>query len=82
MGMMKKKKNQLKPARNWALVVVAVSYIVINLILLVIGVMFWSDLGWWAPAIVIGAMASIYFSIEAIRTNEPAWLLLDIILPG
>lgn len=79
---MKKKKKDHKPTRNWALVVIASSYILVNVILLAITVMFWSDLGWWTPVIAIGAVVSIYFSVEAIRKNEPAWLLLDLILPG
>lgn len=79
---MKNKKKVHKPVRNWALVVIASSYILVNIILIVIAVLFWSDLGWWAPIITVGAVVSIYFSIEAIRKNEPAWLLLDLILPN
>jgi hypothetical protein len=79
--MIKKKKEQ-KPPRNWALVVIASIMIVINLALLVIAVAYWSNLGWWAPALIVGAIASLFLSVEAIRKNDPAWLMLDLILPG
>ena len=80
--MVKNKKKEQKIERNWALVVIASIMIIINLALLVIASMYWSALGWWAPVIVVGAIVSIYLSIEAIRTNDPTWLLLDLILPS
>ncbi|MNH58462.1 hypothetical protein D3C73_102620 [compost metagenome] len=39
-------------------------------------------LGWWALLIGAGAVSSIYFSVLAIKKNDPAWLLLDFILPN
>ena len=79
---MKSKKKQQTLSRNWALVVIALIMIIINLILLAIAVLYWSVLGWWAPALVGGAITSLFLSVEAIRKNDPTWLLLDLILPG
>ena len=80
--MTKNKKKEQTIERNWALVVIASIMIIINLVLLVIASMYWSALGWWAPVITVGAIVSIYLSVEAIRTNDPTWLLLDLILPS
>ena len=76
------KKKVHKQARNWALVVIAVTVMIVNVALLVAAVLYWSALGWWSLAVAVGALTSIFFSIQAIRKNEPAWLLLDLILPG
>ena len=67
--------------RNWALVVIASIMILLNLILLVAAVLYWATFGWWSLIAGIGAATSIYLSVEAIRTNDPTWLLLDLILP-
>ena len=67
--------------RNWALVIIASMMIILNVVLLAAVVFYWSAFGWWSLIAVVGAVASIYLSVEAIRTNDPTWLLLDLILP-
>lgn len=76
---MKKMQNK---ERNWVLVVVASIVIILSIALLVITLRNISTLGWWSLAIAAGAVSSICLSITAIKRNEPAWLLLDLILPG
>jgi hypothetical protein len=68
--------------RNWALVTVASLMIVFNLVLLVVVSLYWSVFGWWSLVAIIAAVASIYLAVTAIRTNDPTWILLDLVLPG
>ena len=68
--------------RNWALVTVASLMIVFNLVLLVVVGLYWPVFGWWSLVVVIGAVVSIYFAVRAIKTNDPTWILLDLILPS
>ena len=76
---MKRTKNK---ERNWLLVVVASVVILCDTALLVVAAINTSTLGWWALGIAVGAILSLYLSIVAIKTNNPAWLLLDFILPN
>lgn len=75
------KKTQSKE-RNWLLVTIASIVILLDIVLLVIAATNMSTLGWWSLAITIGAISSLYLSVVAIKTNNPAWLLLDLILPN
>ena len=68
--------------RNWGLVVIASLMILGNAAILVLAVLYMTTLGWWSAALIAGAITSIWLSVEAIRHNEPAWLLLDLILPN
>jgi hypothetical protein len=76
---MKKMQNK---ERNWPLVVIASIVIIFNIGLFVVAVMNVSAFGWWSLAILAGAALSIWLSALAIKRNEPAWLLLDFILPN
>lgn len=75
-------KKKQKRERNWALVIIASSVIALNIALLVFTAMNIAWLGWWSFFIAMGALSSIVLSATAIKKNEPAWLLLDLILPS
>ncbi len=79
---MKSKNKAQKTSRNWALVIIASIVIAISVTLLVMAVVYRSNLGWWAPVLAVGAVISILLSVQAIKKNDPVWLLLDLILPG
>lgn len=82
-GAMKKiTSKQNKSERNWPLVVIALIVIAINAVLLVIGLANTATLGWWALLIALAALTSIFLSVMAIKQNNPAWLLLDLIIPN
>lgn len=53
----------------------------INVFLVVVAVMNFQALGWIAWGIIAGCLATIYFPIKAIRTGDPEWILLDLIMP-
>lgn len=38
-------------------------------------------LGWSAYLLFFGSLASAYFPIMALKTGDPEWVLLDLILP-
>src|SRR5689334_3021753 len=75
-------KKEARRERNWALVVIASTVILLNAILLLFVSFNTVTLGWWSLVIAAGALSSIWFSVMAIRKNEAAWLLLDLILPN
>lgn len=68
-------------AKNWLLVGVASVIIVINIILLVLIVMCPQALGWLSWLVGIGCIGAISACLLAIEKNDPAWILLDAILP-
>ena len=73
-------KSKTEP--NLPLRVIATLFIVMNIILLGISIYHVSTLGWLSIAIVCGSLTSILFSVKAIKTNDPTWLMLDLIIPG
>ena len=75
------KKSGNKP-RNWALVLIASIVIILNLVMIVLGFAYMSTLGWWSPILIIGGLSSMALAATAIKQNDPAWLLLDLILPS
>ena len=81
----KPKRGQKQPPKepNWLLRVIASLIILLNIALLVVAISNYQSLGWlWTTVLCTAGVSSIALSIEAIRTNEPAWLLLDLILPN
>jgi hypothetical protein len=68
--------------RNWPLVVIALIVITLNILIIAGIFMYTANLEWWSVLIIVGALSSIYLSLMAIIKNDPAWLLLDLILPN
>ncbi len=75
-------KKAQKQEPNIGLRIFATIVIIINIAILAVVAMNVPGLGWWALVIALGAISSIYFAVIAIKRNEPAWLLLDLILPN
>ncbi|HEX8182178.1 MAG TPA: hypothetical protein VF575_01095 [Candidatus Saccharimonadales bacterium] len=69
-------------SRNWLLVSIASIIIILDLLIITGVVLYSIPLGWWSFIIVAGALSSLSLSVMAIKTNDPAWLLLDIIIPS
>lgn len=80
--MVDKKFDEERQRTNWPLMVVSIVMIVFDVAIFAIvwkrGVIF----EWWGALIALGALSSLYLSYKAIKTNNPAWLLLDLILPN
>lgn len=67
---------------NWFLVFVASVIFLGGAVLLGLAIVYWAQLGLWAFLVGVSGLTSMYFAWKAVRTNEPAWILLDLILPG
>lgn len=67
--------------KNWLLVIFAVLIFLAGLIVVAISLLFLEVFGWWAVPSIASGLTSMYFSYKAVRTNESAWILLDLILP-
>lgn len=79
---MAKKKAKEQEGRNWPLTVISIIMIIFDVAILAI---VWNQrfaFEWWGLLIAFGAVSSLFLSYKAIKTNNPAWLLLDIILPN
>ena len=82
-GAVVKDKQELKnQPRNWMLVLVAVIMIILSLTIIVLGLALMPQLGWFAAVPIVGGLSSTGLAVTAIIKNDPAWLLLDLILPG
>lgn len=79
---MKIPKALKKQPRNWMLVLVAVIMIILSLTITVLGLMLIPQIGWFAAVPIVGGISSTGLAVTAIIENDPAWLLLDLILPG
>ncbi len=64
------------------LVVVASVWLVLNVCVVAVGALSIGTFGWWSALIIAGGLSSVGLSIMAIKTREPAWLLLDLLLPN
>ena len=69
--------------RNWTLVIIASFWMLLSAVVVLVGIFNFQSLGWIAASLmIISGAASIGLAVLAIVKNDPAWLLLDIILPG
>lgn len=63
--------------------IVAALMLLMSLSLVVIGIIYFVNLGWMvAVAIIIGGLGSSSLALTTIVTGKPEWILLDLILPG
>jgi len=74
--------KQVKKPRNVLLIVLASVVSIFGLVIAGVGVMLVPDLGWMAALTIVGGLSTTSLAVTAIATNEPSWLLLDLILPG
>jgi len=70
-------------ARNWLLIFFAGLIFIAGMILVVVPIVAFSALGLWvAVAMGLSGLTSMYFAYKAFITNDPVWILLDVIIPG
>ena len=68
--------------RNWALVLIASILIILGSAIVLLAVTNIATFGWWSLLIGLGGLTTITAAIMFIITNDPTWILLDLILPG
>ena len=68
--------------KNWLLLVFAVLVGIFAFAFIAIGVVFWASLSLLAPVLIVSGLSSLFFVYKALKDNQPAWLLLDVILPN
>lgn len=78
---MKSKKIATKE-RDWLLVFVASILIALGLGLIVLAIINIVHFGWWSIPIGLSGLATVSAAIMSIIENNPAWILLDLIIPG
>lgn len=67
---------------NWGLIFFSGIVFALGITLVILAIVFYKQLGWWSLAVFASGFSSAYLSFIAVKDNEPAWLLLDLILPG
>lgn len=76
-----KNKLNIHGERNWFLVFVGLILILIGLTLLVFSILYIREFDWWSLPIGMTGSTAIVAAVMSITTNDPSWLLLDLILP-
>lgn len=66
----------------WVVRVVAVVTLALGVSLCVVSVVNYRTLGWWALLGVVSGLWTAFFSLIALKTGRPEWLLLDLIVPS
>lgn len=77
-----KKKKQPVENRNWGLVLIASILIVLGLAITVAAIVYIPVFGWYSLVIGISGLSMIAAAVVSIIENDPAWILLNLILPG
>ena len=75
-------KKSVTKSRNWVLVFVSTILITLGLTLIILAVMSAANLGWWSLLIGISGLTTVAAAVMSIVKNDPAWILLDLIIPG
>jgi hypothetical protein len=68
--------------RNWFLVLIASTMIVLGGVVTVLAIANISTFGWWSLLIGLGGLTSVVAATMSIIKNDPSWILLDLIIPG
>ena len=75
-------KKSVSKSRNWVLVFVSTILIILGLTLVILAVMSAGSLGWWSLLIGVSGLTTVAAAVMSIVKNDPAWILLDLIIPG
>jgi membrane protein YdbS with pleckstrin-like domain len=77
-----KKKKEISKSRNWPLVVISSILILIGLVLIAFALMYVADFGWWSLLVGATGLTTVIAACLSIAKNDPAWILLGLIIPG
>lgn len=77
-----KNKQKIPKTRNWVLVIVSLVLMLFGLALLVISIVNIGNFGWFSLMFGLGGLTTIGAAVMSIITNDPSWILLDLIIPG
>ena len=76
-----KKKHVVAKVRRWGLVFISSIIIVLGLTLVVLAVTNIVSFEWWSLLIGLIGLIAIGSAIMSIIKNDPAWILIDLIIP-
>jgi hypothetical protein len=76
-----KKKHVVAMHRNWGLVFMSSIIIVFGLAFVVLAVTNIASFGWWSLSIGLIGLITIGLATMSIIKNDPAWILIDLIIP-
>lgn len=79
---MAKKRPDTQIPPKWLVRVVGIVLLVLALALICIATINFAVIGWPAILMIIGGLTTSGFAAAAIRTGDPVWILLDLILPN
>lgn len=68
--------------RSWALIIVSVIYMFIGASIIFIAVTNIHAFGWLSAVFALAGATPVVAAIIALVENNPAWILLDLIIPG
>lgn len=71
-----------KGRRSWALIIVAIAYMIIGVAITFIALTNIDAFGWMSAIFALAGITPVASAIIALIENNPAWILLDLILPG
>ena len=79
---MRQKKKTTAQHRSWGLIIISSLIIIGGLILVTLSIVYVGTFGWWSLALGLSGLGTMGAAIMSIITNDPAWILLDLILPN
>lgn len=77
-----KTKKTAATERNWFLVFIASLLMVIGVTMVLIATTDIAQLGWWNLLIGLSGLTIVYTAIMSIVKNDPAWILLGLLMPN
>ena len=76
------KHSSKSTSRNWGLIIISSILFLGGSTLVVLAAINVASFGWWSLALGLSGLGTMGVAIMSIVTNDPAWILLDLILPN
>ncbi len=76
------KHSSKSTSRNWGLIIISSILFLGGSTLVVLAAINVASFGWWSLALGLSGLGTMGAAIMSIVTNDPAWILLDLILPN
>lgn len=76
------KHSSKSTSRNWGLIIISSILFLGGSTLVVLATINVASFGWWSLALGLSGLGTMGAAIMSIVTNDPAWILLDLILPN
>ena len=76
------KHSSKSTSRNWGLIIISSIHFLGGSTLVVLATINVASFGWWSLALGLSGLGTMGAAIMSIVTTDPAWILLDLILPN